>query len=406
MQKCIGINELRVGMFIKTFDGAWISHPFWRDNFLLDKPADLSRIRASGIQKIWIDTSKGLDVLPVEEDVVPASVDMRADQIPQIEQVSFSEELERAQKICARSKEAITTMFNEVRMGEAVTHEQANALVEEISDSVSRNPNALISLVRLKSANEYTYMHSVAVCALMIALARQLQMDEQHIREAGVAGLLHDIGKMAIPDAILDKAGKLTDREYSIIQNHPVAGGKILRDSNNISAVVIDVCEHHHEKYDGTGYPDRLKGEEISLLARMAAVCDVYDAITSDRCYRQGWEPADAIRKMAEWKGHFDERVFQAFIKTVGIYPVGALVRLESGRLGVVLEQHKKSLLTPKVKVFLSARTKMPILQEVIDLSKFAGSDKIVACESPEEWGVHNINELWSGLPANGGHFS
>lgn len=407
MEKSIGIAELRLGMFIRTFGGSWISHPFWRDNFLLETQADLVRVRDSGVKEIWIDTSKGLDVLAVvppapEEDV--SDVHPAAPVQPTVARVALDEEVRQAQTICARSKVAITAMFHDARMGHAVESVQVNALVEDISESVSRNPDAFINLVRLKTADEYTYMHSVAVCALMIALAKQLNLPEDQVREAGIAGLLHDIGKMAIPDAILNKPGKLTDAEFSTVRNHPVAGSQLLRDSG-VSAGVFDVCLHHHEKMDGTGYPDGLRGNEISLMARMGAICDVYDAVTSDRCYHQGWEPTDAIRKMALWKGHFDEEIFQVFLRTVGIYPVGAMVRLNSGRLGVVVAQHKKSLLTPKVKVFMSARTRMPILQEVIDLSKFVGIDKIVGFESPEVWGVTNLAELWTGLPAKASYF-
>jgi hypothetical protein len=133
----------------------------------------------------------------------------------------------------------------------------------------------------------------------------------------------------------------------------------------------------------------------------MGAVCDVYDAITSNRPYKAGWEPAESIRKMAEWsKGHFDEAVFQAFVRAIGIYPTGSLVRLQSGRLGVVLEQHGQSLLTPRVKVFFSATSKVPIAQEIIDLAKWVGRDKIVARESAATWGFRNLDEMWSGQPA------
>ncbi len=220
-------------------------------------------------------------------------------------------------------------------------------------------------------------------------------------------GCLHDVGKMAIPDEVLNKPGKLTDSEFSIVRNHPEAGGQILRDSGQVSALVLDVCLHHHEKVDGSGYPHRLTGDQISLFAKMGAVCDVYDAITSDRPYKKGWDPAESIRRMAEWsKGHFDEAVFQAFVKSVGIYPTGSLVRLESGRIGVVTEQHEKSLLTPRVKVFFSAKSKAPIPIEVLDLSKLVGREKIVARESQEDWGFRNVEELWSGLPAGRNGFS
>jgi putative nucleotidyltransferase with HDIG domain len=310
----------------------------------------------------------------------------------------MEDELQRAARLCERSKAAVVSMFSDARMGQALQFEQAGELVEEISDSIMRHPNALISLARLKNADEYTYMHSVAVCALMIALARNLGLNEGQVREAGLAGLLHDIGKMAIPNEVLNKPGKLTDNEFATVRDHPEAGSRMLIASKQVSALVLDVCLHHHEKVDGSGYPHRLAGEQISLYARMGAVCDVYDAITSDRPYKRGWDPAESIRKMAEWKGHFDPVVFQAFVKTVGIYPVGSLVRLESGRIGVVLEQQAKSLLAPRVKVFFSARSKTPIPQETLDLSKLVGRDKIVGRESAEEWGFRNVEELWSGI--------
>ncbi len=412
MLKRIAVSELCLGMYIHEFCGSWMDHPFWKGRFLLDSERDLLRIHASEVSEVWIDVGKGLDLAPgqasktVEE--VEAETEARllaAETKAPPARVSLEQELARAQKLCARSKAAVVEMFSDVRMGHAVELEHAAELVEEISDSVLRHPNALISLARLKTSDEYTYMHSVAVCALMIALARQFGLSEEQVREAGMAGLLHDIGKMAIPDAILNKPGKLTDAEFGTMRRHPEAGSKMLRDIQQVSALVLDVCLHHHEKFDGTGYPHRLAGEQISLFARMGAVCDVYDAITSDRPYKRGWDPAESIRKMAEWKGHFDEKVFQAFVKSVGIYPVGALVRLESGRLGVVMEQHEKSLLTPRIKVFFSARSKVPIPPEIIDLAKLVGRDKIVGRESAEDWGFKNIEELWSGLEARKGSY-
>ncbi len=390
-------------MYIHEFCGSWMDHPFWRGRFLLNTVEDLRRIHDSDIREVMIDVGKGLDVaaaqVAVSEEAQP--VELQASPV----RASMEDELQRASRLCARSRQAVIDMFSDARMGRAVEVEQAAQLVEEISDSVLRHPNALISLARLKSSDEYTYMHSVAVCALMIALARQYGLDEAQVREAGMAGLLHDIGKMAIPEAILNKPGKLTDPEFGTMRGHPAAGARMLQNSGQVSALVLDVCLHHHEKFDGTGYPHRLAGEQISLFARMGAVCDVYDAVTSDRPYKKAWDPSEAIRRMAEWKGHFDPQVFQAFVKSVGIYPVGALVRLESGRLGVVTEQHAKSLLTPKVRVFFSARSKVPIPQEVVDLARAGGQDKIVARESAADWGFRNVEELWSGLPARSGSY-
>jgi putative nucleotidyltransferase with HDIG domain len=408
--KRIAVAELCIGMYIHEFCGSWMDHPFWKGRFLLDNERDLQRVRDSDVHEVWIDVGKGCDVAPgrVSQSVAEVEAEteaqlLAADSRSAPARTSLDQEVQRAIKLCSQAKAAVVEMFSDARMGQAIAMEHVATLVQEISDSVLRHPNALISLARLKTSDEYTYMHSVAVCALMIALARQLEMTEEQVREAGEAGLLHDIGKMAIPDAILNKPDKLTDAEFGTMRRHPEAGAKMLLDCRQISALVLDVCLHHHEKFDGSGYPHRLIGEQISLFARMGAVCDVYDAITSDRPYKKGWDPAEAIRKMAEWKGHFDPQIFQAFVKSVGIYPVGALVRLESGRLGVVLEQHEKSLLTPRVKVFFSARSKLPIPQEVLDLAKLAGRDKIVARESAEDWGFKNIEELWSGIPASKG---
>ena len=203
-------------------------------------------------------------------------------------------------------------------------------------DSINRNSDALVSLLRLKHADEYTYVHSVAVCALMVALGRQLGLDEAQCREAGMAGMLHDLGKSLMPLEILNKPGRLTAEEYEIVKQHPVRGHELLQASGGVGAGTMDVCLHHHERIDGTGYPGNLKHGDITLLARMGAVCDVYDALTSDRPYKEGWDPADVVSKMASWKGHFDEHVFQAFVRSVGIFPIGSLVRLTSGRLAIV----------------------------------------------------------------------
>lgn len=284
-------------------------------------------------------------------------------------------------------------------MGKAIDVASVQNLVEEISDSITRNPGALISLARLKTADDYTYMHSVAVCALMVALAGQLGLDEEQMRSAGVAGLLHDLGKAMMPQDILNKPGKLTDAEFTIIKSHPVEGHKLLLGGSGVGEVALDVCLHHHEKMDGSGYPEGLKADEISLFAKMGAVCDVYDAVSSNRPYKAGWDPAESLRRMAEWaNGHFDAKVFQAFVKSLGIYPIGSLVRLTSGRLGVVVEQTGQSLVNPKVKVFFSTKSNMRIVPEIVDLSRPGCPEKITAREDPAEWRFPDLNELWTGL--------
>lgn len=402
-------------MYVQELCSSWMDTPFWQKSFLLEDQNVLNKVLSTKIKEAWIDTIKGLDVFHPAEDsdeepeeiVVEPTVakpvePVEAVQMPsfkEIRSVSMDEELGRAAKIVSKSKQAVFSMFHEARMGNAVDVENALPLVEEIASSVMRNSGALIGLVRLKTKDDYTYMHSIAVCALMIALSKQLGLNDAQIRDAGLAGLLHDIGKMMVPADILNKPGKLTDDEFISVKEHPEAGYNMLLEVKGISDVALDVCLHHHEKMDGSGYPDRLVGEQISLFARMGAVCDVYDAITSDRPYKQGWCPAESLRKMAEWsKGHFDEKVFQAFVKSIGIFPVGTLIRLESGRLGVVVEQQVgKSLLLPKVRVFFSIKSLGYIVPELIDLARPGSQDKIVGREDASKWGLKDISRYWLG---------
>ena len=409
MLKKIRVDQLMVGMHIKEFCGSWMEHPFWRTGFVVTDPKDIASVCASSIKEVWIDCGKGLDVAPGEATVseaeseaqVEAELTALATAERQVERVSAAVELQRAAKICATARKAVVSMFEEARMGKAVDAGGARRLVEEISDSVTRNPGALISLARLKTADDYTYMHSVAVCALMVALARQLGLDEEQTRKAGIAGLLHDLGKAAMPMDVLNKPGKLTDDEFAIIKSHPEKGHAMLLTGSDIDEIALDVCLHHHEKTDGSGYPKGLKADQISLFAKMGAVCDVYDAITSNRPYKAGWDPAESLRKMAEWaNGHFDQNVFQAFVKSLGIYPIGSLVRLSSGRLGIVIEQGTKSLLTPQVKVFFSTKANARIRPEILDLARPGCAEKIAAREDPENWKFPDLNELWSGLPS------
>jgi putative nucleotidyltransferase with HDIG domain len=410
MLKKISVSQLKVGMHLKEFCGSWMEHPFWRSAFVITDPRDIERILESSIKEVWIDSDKGLDVAPGESAVSEAESEAQVDEelshAAEVQRetapVPASAEFARAAKICAQSKRAVTSMFQEARMGKAVDTAGAQKLVEEITDSVSRNPGALISLARLKTADDYTYMHSVAVCALMIALAKQLGLDEEQTRKLGIAGLLHDLGKALMPMEVLNKPGKLTDEEFAIIKTHPEEGYKLLLSSTGADEIALDVVLHHHEKTDGSGYPKRLKDAEISLHAKMGAVCDVYDAITSNRPYKAGWDPAESLRRMAEWaNGHFDPTVFQAFVKSLGIYPIGSLVKLKSGRLGLVIEQSPKSLLTPSIKVFYSTRSDARIKPEIVDLSRPECTDKIASREDPAKWNFPDLNELWSGLPGN-----
>jgi len=359
------------------------ARPFWKGR-ARDAQSDIRCAMGCGAQPA--ETSQLSDPAPAQAPAPAAAA---------IAPTCMNDELVAAQEICARAKTAVVEMFSHVRMGRALELEHIGALVDDISSSIARHPNAFISLARLKSLNDYTYMHSVAVCALMIALGNQLNLPAALIRRVGMAGLLHDIGKMAIPGAILNKPGRLSGDELELVRTHPLEGEKTLLATSLLCDMVVDVCLHHHERIDGSGYPHQLVGDQISLFARMAAVCDVYDAITSDRAYNQGWDPAVAIQQMSTWDGHFDDEVFRAFLKSVGIYPVGSIVQLKSGSIGVVIEQHADSLLTPKIKLFFLPVLNIYITPKIIDLSDPEQTDRIIARVPPQRYGFKNTERLW-----------
>ena len=409
MLKRIAPDQLRLGMYVQEIPGPWMNHPFWRGSFKLEKYEDLKTLRSAKIEQILIDTTKGRDIVMEDEPkaaaAAPATAEIAAEtaseatrpkQAKIVVHVGAEQERVQAARVLTGSRKAIMTLFNETRMGKALDIRQAMPVVQEITASVARNSGALISLARLKTADDYTYMHSVAVCALMIALGHQLGLSAEETRQAGIAGLLHDIGKMAVPAELLNKPGKLTDDEFTSIKKHAQAGHAILRGVDGIGDAALDVSLHHHEKVDGSGYPFNLKGNQISMVAKMGAVCDVYDAITSNRPYKPGWEPGHSVKRMANNQGHFDETILEAFIKSVGIFPTGSCVVMQSGKVGIVIDQHPGSLLTPKVKVFFSALTMAPLPIEIIDLATTRSGDKIASHVDPAKLHLPNLETIWA----------
>ncbi len=351
-------------MFVHAFEGSWFDHPFWRRYFRVETQEQLERIRNSAIDGLVIDDERGA-ALPGRPAFHRPETTRRADHSSVPERSGIDElprptaaalpplrsemreaprrrrgyagERRRAGQVIGKTAEAVVDMFDGARLGRAVEVRRMVRLASAIGASIERDARALINLVRLKEKDRYTYLHSVAVCALMINFARHLGLDPQEVEDMGVAGLLHDVGKVAVSDDILNKPGALSKGEMRSVRGHPLAGHRLLENSPGAPDLALELCLRHHEKIDGSGYPGGLKGDELSLAARMGAICDVYDAVTSNRPYKQAWTPCEALTEMQKWEGHFDPALLDRFADSLGIYAVGTLVRLSTGELGVVV---------------------------------------------------------------------
>ena len=278
-------------------------------------------------------------------------------------------------------------------MGKQVALEPVNDAVREMADSMFRNPDAILSLSLIKKRDEYTFMHSVNVGVFLMSFCRSVGMDEEEIIDVGVGGMLHDIGKMRTPDGVLNKQGKLTDDEFAQMREHVVFSRSILEETTGMKASSIEVAAEHHERVDGSGYPNKLNGDQISQVGQMSAIVDVYDAITSDRCYHKGNPPTVALKRMMEWsKSHFNPELFQKFIQSVGIYPMGTLVRLENNLLGVVIKPNSESLLHPVITLVADIKRKKRIQPKKLDLLQFKDKEhkgfRIIKTELPETWKI------------------
>jgi putative nucleotidyltransferase with HDIG domain len=394
--KRIPVARLRPGMYIHDLNCSWLQHDFVRNRFVVADEDDVRKVRAIGVREIDVDTERGLDpdALPATAaEPGPGAAEPAAATSPPVTGPAAVHTTTKTtapfERACALHREAtqiVRDMLVDIRLGKQIEMEKVEPLVGRIVDSIFTQQDALLPLARLKQHDTYTFQHSVSVCALMTAFARTLEVPREVIREIAVGALLHDVGKARVPDQILNKPGKLTEAEFDRMKSHVVQSKIILMATPGISQIALDVAAQHHERYDGTGYPNKLKAEQISLYGRMGAIVDVYDAITSNRVYHKGMAPTAALRKLLEWSAnHFEPRLVKAFIRSVGIYPTGALVRLESRRLAVVQAQHADKPMQPTVKVIF--HTAGHYLQPAdVDLRR--SQDRIVGHEDFADWNI------------------
>lgn len=403
MSKKISVAQLRPGMYVTDLNSDWMAHPLLRNTLLIKNDEQIQKIIKSGVHEVYIDPARGLDVpdaptKPEVERQLTTELHQFAEELAPLRRSTVSEELVHARKLHIEASQIIHNIMRDVRLGKQVQAEQIDPVVSQMAASILRNNGALLSLARVKSKDKYTFQHSVAVCTLQVAFCHAIGIDAATVHLAGVGGLLHDIGKVKVPDAILNKPGRLSMEEFEVMKCHVIESKKILQQTEGIREVSIQVAAQHHERHDGSGYPEGLKGEAISQMGQMAAICDVYDAITSVRCYHDALEPHEALRKIFEWsKFHFNPQLVQQFLRVIGIYPVNTLVRLESGRIAVVLEQAEHNLLQPVVKVIYDEKKRQHITPQIIDLAKplgHGGGDRILGHAPASQWQLDTLQYL------------
>ncbi len=275
-----------------------------------------------------------------------------------------------------------------MRLGKRVELEHIEPVTEKIVNSVFRNKDALISLTRIKHRDQYTFMHSVSVSGLLASFALDRGMARERIQQLVMGGLLHDVGKMRVPLEILNKPDKLSDEEFNIMKSHVLLGVEVLADIPGLSRDALDVATMHHERCDGSGYPCGLKEKDISEVGHMSAIIDVYDALTSIRVYKDAWEPSFTLKKLLEWSGNlFNKEMVSHYIRCLGIYPVGSLVQLKSGLVGIVIEQNESDLLRPDLRIIYNSRFMKYVQVKDVKLRKML-EDSIIEAISPETYNI------------------
>jgi len=397
-----------MGMFVHKLEGSWLKHPFWKTKFVLDDAETLEDLRDADIDAVVIDVSKGRDVLIRRNDTPPpapaaASVLPQRRFVPPSSPAQFdyrstgpqstAREFGHATRVAERGRKVVSKVFLEMRLGKTIKAEAVEPVIEDIFASVQRNPHAFNGLMRCKQDNEYLYRHALACSALMVSLGRALKLSPGEIREAGLAGLMFDVGVNLLPVDLADYGNDHRRLPREVLVQHTELGANFL-DASGMPAAIAQVSRHHHERNDGTGYPARLIGGDIPLLSRMAAVCDAYDELASFMPGSAPVDPGAVLQAMSEQRGQFDPVVFAAFVQCIGTFPIGTFVELKSQRLAMVIDQDPADYGKPKVRTFFSLASGESVRGEDIELANCFGADEIVGLADLSRFEAEDVMDL------------
>lgn len=392
MKVKVDVSQLKKGMYVSELDRSWTETSFLLQGVLIENAEDISQFQ-SCCEYVYIDAEKSDEdiyahlrsLLTLAPDITTSnnstgSIEHESEQAD-LEQHTFQKELKVARKLHSRTRSYVDQALEDVRLGQAVDTEGAKEIVSEVANSITRSPHALVWLTNMKERDEYTSIHCMNVCVMAVSFGRSLGMDKAELEVLGLGGLLHDLGKMRIPLEILNKPSKLTFEEFEVMKTHPMEGYNMLKEQSDLPIEVLDIVKHHHERRNGKGYPSHLDGDQISDMTRIVAIVDVYDAITSDRCYHDAITPYDALKNMYEWvKEDFDKEMIEQFIKCLGIYPIGSVVELNLGHIGIVVSASEKSKLRPIVMLVENSKGEKFPKPKLINLAHpkwLSGSQKL-----------------------------
>lgn len=351
--------------------------------------AVLQQLKAKGVLELQIDPSKQLPTAEENQAAEPVSAAPAPVTHPGQPKVKLGPELSKAKHLYKEARDLQRKAFDDIASGKTIDAEPFRQCAEGFIESVFRNQNALLCMSRIRDKDAYLLEHSVNVSILMTVFAKHLQLDPAVIEQLATGALLHDIGKIKVPDQILHKPGKLSDEEFVVMREHVVFSREILKQTAGISAISLDVAAAHHERLDGRGYPLGLTAPDISLYARMIAIVDTYDAITAKRVYKEGQTCLSALKILRKESGSiFDAELVSRFIGAVGIYPPGTLVRLNSQKVGLVTETNWDDATKPKLKTFYHAKFARYIEVQELDLASNKIDDAIEAVVKPEDYGI------------------
>jgi putative nucleotidyltransferase with HDIG domain len=346
MRKRISIDQLKIGMKVEKLDRSWLATPFLRHRFTITSSEQITQLRSSGVQQLDVETDDACQDSGSCASAMPAKVEE-----PESPAIPFAEELPAAKQTYRAAKLVVQQAMEDVRMGRALNMEAVSEVVERMADSILRSPDALTSLTRLKNFDEYTFFHSVNTSALALSVGRHLGYERTPLLQLGTGMLLHDIGKTLIPIEILNKPGRYEAHEFEIMKQHVLRGAEILSSTTGLTDMFLKPTLEHHERVDGTGYPHHRSKIDLSQFGLIAAIVDIYDAVTSDRCYHKGKTPHDTLQFLYQLgtQGHVDGTLVQQFVQVVGVYPVGSCVSLSTGETAIVKQFNHEAPIRPLV---------------------------------------------------------